>query len=126
MTNAYKFSIFTKPNTVLDIGRKIDERLDDMFKDGASVWAYEGRNGGHWVFDEDTQRSLVVAEEAGKHTLETVLCGHNVVIDMHTGVQENSATHKMRRVYKITSDTPGVKGVAGMPSTRARGGVVAS
>jgi hypothetical protein len=104
----------------LDIAHEIDERLEGMFKDGASVWAYDGRHAGQWVYDEETQGALKAAEDAGKHTLEMMLCGHVVVIDMKAGIQENRTTLTTRGIHKVTAGTPGVKGIGGMPSTRRR------
>ena len=104
------------PDELRNVQDSIDEQIKTMFHEyPEGVWVYEGRSNGYWLFTEDIQREIKITLAADSFTLDTVLCGQIVTLDLRQKFQKNRTTGAMRRIHCLTTlmDEP-LKGIAGM------------
>ena len=114
LSSAYKTRITTMPVAIRDVGTDIDTRIGNLLAAGA-VWAYSAKSRGCWLYDENTQREIKDASDAGLTGLDITACGCVVHIDLVGCTQQNPTTHAKRRIRKISTDASEIKGIAGMP-----------
>ena len=126
LSSAYKTRIAATPVAIRDVGPDIDTRIGELLLQAAdgngsgsgNVWAYNDRhNRGCWLYDETTQQEIKVASAAGLTGLDVTACGCVVRVDLEGCTQVNPTTRARRRIRKIYTDTPTIKGIAGMPRT---------
>jgi len=107
------------PGEIYNIGNAITDQITAMFSRYPALYVYEGRIGGFWLFAELTQIDLLAAEQNGELTLDTLLCGQMVTIDLAAGIQRNQTTHAVRKIHKVHNNTAAIKGIAGMARNTA-------
>lgn len=81
------------------------------------LWIYEGRNNGWWFYDSDLQDILETAYKNEDITVEWVICGQEMVIDLEDLTQvnvDNDAIRAVNRVHKRNLGKFLIKGIAGM------------
>lgn len=115
LSAAFKMRIDTKPSAIRDVGDDIHDRIQAMLAAGAA-WAYGDRkNKCCWLYDENTQREIKAATDAGASTVIATACGCAVTIDVIRKTQENHSTRAMRCIRVVSDDAAAIKGIAGMP-----------
>ena len=104
-------ALLEEPDKVKKI--QLDKMIKKLWEGHEYLWIYEGRNNGWWYYDTDIQESLSNTD----HTLELLICGQRVVIDVVNLLQRNRDTGARRNIIKIHKSEMGdylIKGIAGM------------
>jgi hypothetical protein len=79
------------------------------------LWIYEGRNNGWWYYEQELQDVLETSYKQGQFTVDWIICGQSVTIDLIGMTQTNAkAVRDIRRIGKDEICKYLIKGVAGM------------
>ena len=91
-----------------------EDEADDEAR-GHFKWFYESARGGTWWrFEARDNDDLEAAFKAGLRRLDTLICGHNYIVDFVDMMQVRADDFTKRRRIKRDLYTTGHKGVAGL------------
>lgn len=105
----------TEPSSRVALG--LEKLLKEMPRGQEFLWLYSGRNNGWWFYHFDLQTQIEKAYQKDNNgSINLLICGSNIKLDFHEGVQTNTVTGSQREIIRWNRNALSklIKGVSGI------------